>query len=336
MDLQTEESPGRPGENFLVARYSKDVSRRSKVGGLLINKEGVNSDRFNRTFAADALFAPNASFSLHSFVAKTATPGIDAEQSAFHSRALFLNTRWQTYAEFTNIDKNFNDEVGFIPRTGIRTTKLHLERNPRPGGLIRVMEPMINIIYTTDQQNRLLTRGTYLNVWWNRWLDRLDQPFAIQSDVTIPVGVYRFNEFMFMYSSNPARRFYQRVQFSPQTFYDGTRKDYDLTLGVRAASRAAVEYSLTRNDVKLPWGDFIVNLNILRLDYALSPRQTIRSLSQYNSYTRQFSTSIRYNFIYRPGSDIYIVYDELQFDTIGRPQVRNRQFVVKTTYLLSR
>jgi hypothetical protein len=210
------------------------------------------------------------------------------------------------------------------------------------------MEPMINIIYTTDQQNRLLTRrihhmlgtrfqnGTYLNVWWNRWLDRLDQPFAIQSDVTIPVGVYRFNEFMFMYSSNPARRFYQRVQFSPQTFYDGTRKDYDLTLGVRAASRAAVEYSLTRNDVKLPWGDFIVNLNILRLDYALSPRQTIRSLSQYNSYTRQFSTSIRYNFIYRPGSDIYIVYDELQFDTIGRPQVRNRQFVVKTTYLLSR
>ena len=79
-----------------------------------------------------------------------------------------------------------------------------------------------------------------------------------------------------------------------------------------------------------------MNLSILRLDFALSPRQTIRSLSQYNSYTKQLSTSIRYNFIYRPGSDIYVVYDELQTDTYGRPQLRNRQFVIKTTYLLSR
>ena len=348
MDLQTEQSLGRPGENFFVGRYSKDLSRRSKVGGMIINKEGIDSGSFNRTVAADALYAPNASFSLHSFIAKTATPGDNDDQLAFHSRALFLNTKWQTYAEYTDIDRNFNDELGFIPRTGIRTTKLHLERNPRPGGIIRVMEPMINLTYTTDQNNRLLTRrlhqmlgtrfqnGTYLNVWWNRWLDRLDTPFAIQPDVTIPVGVYQYDEFMFMYSSNPARRFYQRVQFSPQTFYDGTRQDYDLTLGLRASNRAAVEYSVQRNDVDLPWGDFVVNLSILRLDYALSPRQTIRSLSQYNSYTRQFSTSIRYNFIYRPGSDIYVVYDELQSDSYGRPQLRNRQFVIKTTYLLSR
>lgn len=348
MDLQTEEVDGRPAENFLVARYSKDVARRSKVGGLLINKESMSSGRFNRTMAADALFAPTQAFSLHSFIAKTSTPGVEGDQHAFHARALYWNTRWNSFAEFTDIDKNFNAEAGFVPRTGIRTTKLHLERNPRPGGLIRVMEPMINIIYTTDQQNRLLTRrihhmvgtrfqnGAYLNVWWNRWLDRLDEPFRIQSDVTIPIGLYKYNEFMFMYNSSPARRFYHRVSFAPQTFYDGTRKDLNLTLGLRAASRASVEYQIQRNDVKLPWGNFIVNLNILRIDFALSPRQTIRSLSQYNSYSQQFSTSLRYNFIYRPGSDIYATYDELQLTTYGRPEIRNRQFVVKTTYLLSR
>ena len=347
MDLQTEEMSGRPAENFLVARYSKDVSRRSKVGGLFINKESMSSGRFNRTIAADALFAPTQAFSLQSFIAKTSTPGVEGDQHAFHARALYLNTRWNSFAEFSDIDENFNAEVGFVPRKGIRTSKLHIERNPRPGGLIRVMEPMMNIIYTTDQQNRLLTRrihhmvgtrfqnGTYLNVWWNRWLDRIDQPFTIQN-VTIPIGVYRFNEFMFMYNSSPARRFYQRVSFAPQTFYDGTRKDLNLTLGLRAASRAAVEYSIQRNDVKLPWGNFIVNLNILRLDFALSPRQTIRSLSQYNSYAQQFSTSLRYNYIYRPGSDIYITYDELQLTTVGRPEIRNRQFAIKTTYLLSR
>lgn len=348
MDLQTENTADRPGDNFLVARYSRDVSTRSKVGGLIVNKDTRDSSQFNRTVAADATFAPTRSFSLQSFIAKTSTPGVNDDQQAFHARALFLNNRWQTYGEYSDIDENFNAEVGFVPRTGIRQTKIHLERNPRPGGLIRVMEPMMNIIYTTDQHNRLLTRrihhmlgtrfqnGTYLNVWWNRWLDVLDEPFAIQNNITIPKGVYRYNEFMFSYTSAPARRFYQRVSFSPQTFYDGTRKDFDVTLGLRASGRASGELSLQRNDVKLPWGDFVANLSILRLDYALSPRMTIRSLSQYNSLTRQLTASLRYNFIYRPGSDLYIVYDELQGNTANRPQVRNRQFVIKTTYLLSR
>jgi hypothetical protein len=347
MDLQTEEYGGQQAENFLVARYSKDVNRRSKFGGLFINKESMHSARFNRVMAADALYAPNRAFSIHTIAAKSSSPGVSSDSSAYHTRALFLDTRWQTYAEFTQIDPNFNDEVGFIPRTGIRQTKVHLERNPRPGGLIRVMEPMMNIIYITDLHNRLLTRrihhmvgtrfqnGAYLNVWWNRWFDQIDQPFKVQT-VTIPSGTYRYNEFNFVVNSNPARRVYEQFSYSPQTYYGGHRTDLSGTLGVRMNSRASGEYSYQRNDVDGPWGAFIVNLSILRLDFTLSPRQSVRTLSQYNSLTRQLSTSVRYNFIYRPGSDVYVTYDELQADPLGRPMVRNRQFVVKTTYLLSR
>ena len=348
MDLQTDSALGRHGDNFLVARYSKDVSSRSKIGGLIVNKEGRGTSSFNRTFAADAVIAPTRSFTVNSFLARTSSPGVTDQQQAFHTRAAFLNNKWNTYAEFTDIDNNFNDEVGFIPRTGIRTTTVHLERNPRPGGLIRVMEPMLNINYTTDQHNRLIARrihhmvgtrfqnGTYVNVILNRWLDVLDTPFAIRSDVRIPAGVYRFYDWMFLYTSNPSRRFYQRASYSPQTFYDGTRTDVDLTLGLRATNQASAELSLSRNDVNLPWGAFAVNLAILKVDYALSPRMTVRSLSQYNSSTHQLSASIRYNFIYRPGSDLYIVYDGLQGNTPGRPEVRNQQLVVKMTYLLSR
>ena len=348
MDLATDEWSGRPGENVLVARYSKDIARRSKIGGLVVNKDAIGADRFNRTMAVDGMFAPNSSFSLHSFLAKTSTPGVTDEQQAFHARALYLNTRWNTFAEYTDIDSNFNAEVGFVPRRGIRTTKVHLERNPRPGGLIRVFEPMINIIYTTDQHNRLLTRrihqmlgtrfqnGTYLNVFWNRWFENLDEPFRIHRTVTIPVGAYRFNEFVFIYNSNPARRFYQRASYSPQTFYDGTRTNLDLTVGLRGGSRAAFEYSLQHNDVDLPWGRFAVNLSVVRLDYAMSPRMTLRSLTQFNSDTRQFSPSVRYNYVYRPGSDIFVTYDELQSNLTGAPQIRNRQVAVKLTYLLSR
>lgn len=348
MNIQTEDTNGRPGDNFLVARYSKDLSRRSKLGGLFVNKDQTGTGRFNRTMAVDGLYMPTSTFSLQTFLAKTSSPDVATEQTAFHTRALFLNTKWNTFAEYTDIGDNFNAEVGFVPRRGIRQSKLHLERNPRPGGIIRVMEPMWNVTYTTDQHNRLLTRrfhhmlgtrfqnGTYLNVWWNNWYERLDEPFRIQPSVTIPIGIYRFDEFMFMYSSNPARRFYQSIRYSPQTFFEGTRQNLDLTLGLRGGSRFSTELGYQRNDVKLPWGNFVVDLSILRVDFSFSPRQTLRTLSQYNSYTKQLSTSFRYNFIYKPGSDIFITYDELQMTTVGAPLVRNRQFAIKTTYLLSR
>ena len=348
MDLQTDEGFGRPGDNFLVARYSKDLFSRSKVGGLVVNKESVGSDRFNRTFAADAVIAPTRSFTVHSFLAQTSSPGVTDQQQAFNTRAMFLNNKWNTYAEFTDIEDNFNAEVGFVPRKGIRTTSLHLERNPRPGGLIRVMEPMMNLDYTTDQHNRLITRrvhhmvgtrfrdGTYVNIVLNRMLDVLDLPFAVQRGVTIPAGTYRFYNWNLSYSSPSSRRFYQRATYSPQTFYGGTRSDIDVTLGLRATSRASAEVSVQRNDVDLPWGAFVVNLGILKVDYTLSPRMTLRSLSQYNSSTRQFSASVRYNFIYKPGSDLYIVYDGLQGNLPGRPELRNQQLVVKMTYLMSR
>ena len=143
MDIQTEADGSRPGENFLVARYSKDChgarssaassSTRRQIGTRSVQPDDGRSTRCD---------APIPTFSIHSFVAKTSTPGIDRDQNAFHARALFLNTKWQTYGEFTDIDDNFNAEVGFVPRRGIRQTKFHLERNPRPGGIIRVMEPM--------------------------------------------------------------------------------------------------------------------------------------------------------------------------------------------------
>lgn len=349
MDLQTEEAFGQPGENFLVARYSRDVLSRSKVGGLIINKEASRGARFNRTFAADTTLALMRSFTVNSFLAKTSTPGVSEGDMAFHTRAAWLDSRWRIEAEYTDIQDNFNAEVGFVPRRGIRTSKLHVERNPRPKKYhLRVLEPMVLVVYTTDQQNRLLSRwvhymvgtsfddGSYLNVMYNRRFEWLDVPFRIHRDVTIPVGTYRYNDWNVSYTTNPSSRVYGRLGYAPQTFFGGNRTDLNATLGVRATSRFATEIQYRRNDVDLPWGAFVANLGTLRLNLAVSPRMTLAMLSQYNSSTHEFSNSVRFNFIYKPGSDFYVVYDEASSAAPGLPEFRNRQLLVKMTYLLSR
>ena len=356
MNITTQEAFGNPGENFFVGRYSRDILSRSKIGGIVINKEAVNGgSHYNRTFAVDTTLAVHRNFVVNGFVAKTETPGVSTGNMASYVRGTWLSPSWSINGEYIDLQDNFNAELGFIPRVGIRTSKFHGEWDPRPGKWrIRMFDPMVNLTYTTDQHNRLLTRrihhmvGTYfedgsrVTIWYNDYFEQLDVPFQIRSDVAIPAGTYRFGEWNFMYDTDPSRRLYARTRYSPQTFFDGTRTDMRAVLGVRATSRIAAEVQFNRSDVALPGGAFISDLASLRLDLTLSPRMTLRTLSQYNSTTKELSTSVRFNWIYSPGSDIYVAYDELRLTTPGvtgfyeTPWLRSRQLAVKMTYLLSR
>ncbi len=348
MDIQTARAFGAPGDNFMVSRYSRDVLARSRVGALFINKEASDHTRFNRTMATDATFALGKSFKVNSYLAKTSSPGIHEGDMSYYTRAGWQDRNWNIWTQYIDIQDNFNAEVGFVPRKGIRTSQTHFAPTPRPGRLrMRMLEPMIQVTYTTDQNNRLLSRrvhhmvafnmddGTYINFIYNKYFEQLDKPFRIQRNVSIPTGTYRFGEMIMQLNTSPARRIYEKFTFSPQTFYGGFRKDFDATLGARVSRQLSTEAQYRRNDVNLPFGSFEVNLGTLRVDYAMSPRMTVRSLVQYNSSTHETSTSIRLNWIYRPGSDFYIVYNGLRAaSTADVP--RDHQIVLKLNYLLSR
>jgi hypothetical protein len=352
LDIQTDSAFGKPGDNFFVSRYSRDILKRSRVGALFINKESVDgSTHFNRTMGVDANLAIGPSLQVNSFLAKTATPGLDGKDVAFYGRIAYRDPHWNLWLNYLDVEDNFNAEAGFVQRTGIRTTKAYFSPTPRPkAGNIKVIEPMYVLTYITDQTNRMVGRqhhymvGTtlrddsFINVIFQQTLDVLDRPFRIRPDVTIPAGSYQSNEWILTYNTSPGRRIYERLTVSPMEFYGGTRLQISAAAGVRASSRLAAEVQFNRNDVRMPWGDFLVNLTTMRVDYTFSPRMTIRSLTQYNSATHEISNNIRFNFIYRPGSDLYIVYNELAqtglpADIFGQ---KDRQLVVKLTYLLQR
>jgi hypothetical protein len=352
LNIQTGEAFGRPGDNFFVGRYSRDVFQRSRVGAVVINKDTLGgSSHFNRTFGVDAVLAPSRNLQINSYVAKTQTPGMDGQDMAFYGRVAYRDPRWNLWLNYLDVQDNFNAEAGFVQRTGIRTTKAYFGPTPRPeGGRVRLLEPMYVLTYITDQSNRMVGRqhhymlGTtlrddsFINVIFNQHLDVLDAPFRIRPTVTIPVGTYQMNEWIGTYNTSPGRRIYERLTVTRAQFYDGTRVQVSAAAGVRASSQFAAELQYTRNDVRMPWGDFLVNQSTLRVDYTFSPRMTVRSLTQYNSATNELSNNVRFNFIYRPGSDIYVVYNDLSqtglpADVFGR---KDRQVVLKMTYLLQR
>ena len=352
LDIQTDSAFGRPGDNFLVARYNSDVLKRSRVGAIFVNKETMGgSAHFNRTVGADANIVLGKSLQLNSFIAKTETPGLKGKDTAMFGRIAYRDPAWNVWLNYLDVGDNFNAEVGFVQRRGVKTTKAYFSPTPRPGVAgIRMLEPMVVITYITDQQNRMVGRtqhfmngfymqdGSFINVIYQRDLDVLDAPFPIAKGVTIPVGSYSFDEATFTYNTNPAKRVYERFTWNPMQFYDGTKQAVSAAIGVRGGSHLSTELSVSRNDVKMPFGNFVSNLGILRVDYAMSPRATLRSLTQYNSLTHEVTNSVRLNFIYRPGSDLYVVYNDLQ--QTGLPtdvfKPSDRQIVVKLNYLLAR
>ena len=351
MDLQTDGAFGNPGENFLVARYSRDIGR-SQFGGIAINKEATSGGHYNRTFAADMNVVVTPELTMDGFLAKTVTPGVEGSDIGGHFRAGWLDQSWRIYGEYTGLGRNFNPEVGFVPRVDMHRTKFHIERNPRPGRWgIRMMEPMTNYTYITDQSGRMMSTqwhmmvgtrfesGAYLNMIHNRYFERLDNPFSI-GDVSIAPGDYTFHDWNFSFSSDPSRRLYAGVSYGPQTYYGGDRTDLSFNAGLRVTSQLATSASISRNDIDLPAGSLKADIASLQVDYAYSPTVSLRSLTQYNSSSDQVSTSARLRWIFQPGSDLYVVYDEVRRDVPislapFTEEFRDRQLLVKLTYLFS-
>ena len=350
MDIQTDDAFGESGQNFLVARYSRDILSRSKVGGILINRQATRGGDYNRTYAADASLAFGSSLRINGFLAQTQTPEISSEDRAGYFRAHWLSDAWDIYLDHVDLGDNFNAEVGFVPRVGVRSTKFHINRTPRPDFWgIRVMTPMWHIVYTTDQNGRLVYRELHhmisvtfennarFTFVYNDDFERLDEPFSVQG-LSIPAGKYNFYDMRIGFNSDPSRQVSYGITYNPQGFYGGDREDLSLTFGSRITSKFSTAVQYARNDVNLPVGDFVTQLGSLRLDYTFSPTLSLRTLTQYNSSRDQWSTSARFRYIYRPGSDLYIVYDEVRRDINGIPvaqEFRDRRLIIKATYLLS-
>ena len=91
------------------------------------------SDHYNRTMGVDANLALSRNLQVNSFLAKTATPGRDSRDMAFYGRVAYRDPQWNVWLNYLDVQDNFNDEVGFVQRRGVKTTKVYFSPTPRPG-----------------------------------------------------------------------------------------------------------------------------------------------------------------------------------------------------------
>ena len=96
-----------------------------------------------------------------------------------------------------------------------------------------------------------------------------------------------------------------------------------------------MDFSYSGNHVSLPQGDFMTNVISSRMVYSISRDMFAKSFLQWNDSAEILSLNLLYNFYYRSGSNIYIVFN--QFWDFGNDvfDARDRAVLMKLDYWLN-
>ncbi|HET7294545.1 MAG TPA: DUF5916 domain-containing protein [Vicinamibacteria bacterium] len=365
MDMQTEEAFGprtglliAPANNFAVARVQREVGQRSSFGAIFVNRQGTGDsaadEDFNRAYGLDANLAVSKNARLFAFLARSDSPqplGSDWAGRAFFDHRGHL---WEVRGGYTQVGEHFNAEVGFVPRTGYRKPEIFVQWGPEPRSprlaWVRRFTPHVNFSDHYGFEGELQTRfwhvhffevfqenggrfGTQVNVQ----ADRPAVPFTVYTGrdgtrVTIPPGYYEWTEWAAHWSSDPSGRAFFSGQVNWGGFYDGDRTQLNVELGAQTGHfQASLGY--IRNDVALPGGEFTSDLARLRATYSFTPRVLLQALVQYNSQVETLSANIRFAWLSRTGTGLFVVFNENRDTYVSGAgeQVLGRALIVKYT-----
>ena len=313
-----------PANTFTVARIRRDLFSRSDAGFIFVSRESAKPGDFNRSYGADLNLRVGQKWSASGFWAATDGPELRGDNDQKKISTRWDNGFFDAQMIFADIGRNFRPEVGFVPRTDVRSYLWSGGLRPRPGGggLVREWHPHVNIKLFTDRDNAALTRdehyslellfhdGGRIEVSHNPQFERLIKPFELRPSVVIPIGSYDFNEFRLAYNSDRSKLFSATANLIQGGFYDGHRTSLSVGATMLLKPRLSTTLSYERNDVDVTAGKVRADLYILRGLYSFSPAMFVDALVQYNAETRRVLTTGRFNFTYRPLSDFSIVFNE--------------------------
>lgn len=337
---------GEPVTNFTVGRIKRDVGQRSYVGGIVTSRleEGGLS---NVTGGIDWNFWFSGQLVLEGFYGRTSDSQPGGEDYSLKATLDYTGDWLGWRFEHLEIGPEMLPGIGFVRRRDIATTTGHLRFTPRPpiDGLrkidIRNRLEYVASVSTRDILDRRwsieispeLDSGDEAQVEVGYEFQRLDSDFDLAPGIIVPPGDYETWNLNFELTSSPARPVSVALGGSTGGFWGGDRWSAGGEIAFNSP-HIGVELSYDHNDVDVPAGAFTTDLVRGRLKLAANTRLFGNALLQYNSQSGSFSANLRIDWIHRPGSDLFIVFNERRDVTGSRWDPESRAFIVKLTYLM--
>jgi hypothetical protein len=350
LQIFTENSTTQEAMAYSVARVQRELSGRSRIGLIGVQRMGTSQTTdWNRVVGVDGRVGIHDAWTIDWWEARSATPRSDHDAEAFSARLGYETGSWSNLARIIQVGRDFDPEVGFLNRGGgyrfFETTIMWKERLPNSSWL-KDWHPHVGYrgYYGLDgyrQEDRIhlditewyTSSGANLGPEVNVEHQGLQQPFAIASNVTLPVGSYDYTSMGFDGATNPSAPFSANLRADIGGFYNGTRRGGSLTLGARRGSSLTTSLLVEYNDVRLKQGNFTRLLIAPRVAYFFTPRIMFQTLVQYSNQVRAWTANARFSWLGTAGTGLFVVFNEGQeadgFFRWDRPQARS--LIVKYT-----
>lgn len=357
MDMQTGNEGDYLARNFFVTSIQKKVFSRSGIGAIFVNKQQLNvpsnwlGNEYNRVagleynLAGRNNFWTGKLFAQKSFSPKTASAEEYAQGlNMAYSRKNYLLEFMQLY-----VGKDFNAETGYVPRRDFlevnpRTT---VKFYPKNGPLeYHGLMTEINNFYRPD--NRELTdlavgfdyffqfksRARLELKGYNHYvlLQQNFDPTNKGSNFLMSGANYSWNEFSALLSSDNRKILKYDFKTGYGGYFNGNRWFVGGTFNYRFQPYGYISLIYSYNNLVLPapWqrtGFWLVGP---KLDVTFTDKLFFTTYVQYNEQLDNLNINARFQWRYKPVSDLFLVYTDNYFP--GSMNVKNRAFVLKLSY----
>ncbi|OFW39113.1 MAG: hypothetical protein A3F70_11230 [Acidobacteria bacterium RIFCSPLOWO2_12_FULL_67_14] len=317
-------------EDFTVVRLKRRLLQQSYIGAVWTRRDPrIAGGGTSQAAGIDAKLATSSFLGSENLEAggwflHTSRPGVSTGTSAFGATLDYPNDLWNLRADALEVQEHFDPAVGFITRQAYRQYTQLVDYGPRPRSHRYIRQFTFGGAgdIQTDLQNRLLTRYVELTpfqiqlhsqemggVVLMRRYERLDAPFEISRDITLPIGSeYTFDRIRLWGQTANRRMLAVNARYETGDFYSGTRSERNLTLNMRLRPGLILYLTGQWNSIKLPEGSFATRLYRVVGETQFTPFIALVNNIQYDSQSAVLGWQSRFRWIVTPGNDLYIVY----------------------------
>jgi len=339
MDIQTQKdrSQDLSAENFGVFTLQRKVLDRSNINFIFINKQKINNsekslinNRYNRNIGLEYnYFSEDNLWNGKVLLLSSLSPVKEKQGNVFASHIGYQSTRWKWRIQQEFISGDYTAEVGYIPRKNYNKLQASGGHLVYTKGETKLLShgPSISQTYffNTEWDNKdQSTSLKYLLNFKNRSklsIGFQDQFIQLLSNFDpLRTGIayleegsdHRWNSFMISYYSKPQNRFTYSLETITGGYYnEGMRSAFLGEFGYRFQPLFELSSVVNFNQINLvaPWNKNSFWLLGIKGNLTFTNTIFFSNLFQYNEQLGLWNFNSRFQWRYKPASDIFLVFN---------------------------
>ncbi len=338
---------GVEANNFTVARVNHEFKGRSALGAVIINKEGLQSDDYNRTLAVDGKLGLGKKARMTGYFSQTLDPNDTINANSFKFQTDYNWSNWELRAAYTEVGQGFNPEVGFLLRSAFRKPEGLVLYHLRPKNAdSKILEYRPHISYRgywnfdgfletsfLHLDNHFEWKsGSELHTGVNVTKEGVIAAFDISRgrNVIVQPGNYDHVESQLVFFTNRSKPLSINIRSVIGGSFGGTRYIETIAGNWRIGDRFNSEVTFQYNNFQLPGGDFTANILRTQLAYSFKPNVYLQGLIQHNTTDKLWAANIRFGWLERANTGLFVVYNHNMQDG----DLLNNSFIVKYTRMI--